>query len=66
LKKGQKGIVRRFLVKITGLSRAQITRLIQRFLTTRRVVGKPARRPSFPTRYTPADIALLADIDEAR
>jgi hypothetical protein len=65
LKKGQKGIVRRFLVKITGLSRAQITRLIQRFLTTRRVVRKPARQPSFHTRYTPAGIALLADIDEA-
>ena len=64
LKKGQKGIVRRFLVKITGLSRAQITRLIQRFVTTRRVFRKPAQRPSFRTRYTPGDIALLADIDE--
>src|ERR1039457_5218301 len=28
LSKGQKGIVRRFLVKVTGLSRAQMTRLV--------------------------------------
>src|ERR1700723_2226263 len=59
LKKGQKGLVRRFLVKVTGLSRPQITRLIQQFLTTGRVVRKPPRRPSFRTRYTPADLALL-------
>jgi hypothetical protein len=63
LSKGQKGIVRRFLGKVTGLSRAQLTRWIQRWRKTRRVVRKPAQRPSFRSRYSVADIALLAELD---
>src|SRR5207245_130478 len=46
LSRGQKGIVRRFLVKMTGLSRAQLTRWIGRCMKTRRVQRKPACRPS--------------------
>lgn len=65
LGRGQKGIVRRFLVKMTGLSRAQLTRWIGRWMKTRRVQRKPARRPSFARRYTAADIALLAGVDAA-
>lgn len=65
LSKGQKGIVRQFLGKITGLSRAQLTRLMQRWMDQRRIERKPARRPSFPRRYTAADIALLAEADAA-
>jgi hypothetical protein len=65
LSKGQRGIVRRFLGKITGLSRAQMTRLIRRWLDRRRVQRQPARRPSFPRRYIDAGIALLAEVDAA-
>src|SRR5229473_2065126 len=65
LGRGQKGIVRRFLVKMSGLSRAQLTRWIGRWMKTRRVKRKPPRRPSFPRRYTVADIALLAGMDTA-
>lgn len=65
LSKGQKGIVRRFLAKITGLSRAQLTRLIQRWMDTRRIERKPARRPSFHRHYTEAGIARLAEVDAA-
>jgi hypothetical protein len=65
LSKGQRGIVKRFLSKITALSRAQLTRLIQRWMNTRRVERKPARRPNFQRRYTDADIASLAEIDAA-
>jgi hypothetical protein len=65
LSKGQRGIVRRFLAKITGLSRAQLTRLIQRWMDTRRIERKPARRPSFHRRYNDADIASLAEVDAA-
>src|ERR1700730_4620877 len=65
LSKGQKGIVRRFLAKVTDLSRAQLTRWIQRWMKTRRVQRKPAQRPSFRSRYTVADIALLAELDAA-
>lgn len=65
LSKGQKGIVRRFLGKISGLSRAQLTRLIQRWMERRRIERKPARRRTFPRRYTATDIALLAAVDAA-
>ncbi len=60
-----KRVVRLFLVKVTGLSRAQVTRLIERWRRTRKVERKPARRPHFRTRYTTADIALLAAVDAA-
>src|SRR5437588_2090070 len=65
LKKGQKGIVRSFLAKVTALSRAQVTRLIQRWIEMRRIERKPARRPNFPRRYTAADMATLAELDAA-
>lgn len=65
LNKGPKGIVRRFLAKITDLSRAQLTRLIQRWVQSRRIERKAPRRRKFRTRYTGADIALLAEVDAA-
>jgi hypothetical protein len=66
LSKGQKGIVRKYLAKITSYSRAQLTRLIGRWMDTRRIVRKPVRRPrGFRRRYTAADIALLAEVDAA-
>jgi hypothetical protein len=65
LSKGQRGIVRRFLAKVTGRSRAQLTRLIHRWRKTQQVLSQPSRRPSFPRRYTAADVALLASADAA-
>src|SRR5260370_15722618 len=65
INRGQKGIVRRFLAKMTGLSRAQLTRWIGRWMKTRRVQRKPGCRPSFPRKYTAADIVLLAYVDAA-
>jgi hypothetical protein len=65
LKKSAKGTIRWFLVKVTGFSRAQVTRLIGRWQQTRRVERKPAHRPRFPWRYSPQDVALLAAVDTA-
>jgi hypothetical protein len=65
LSKGQRGIVKRFLAKITGMSRTQLTRLIRRWMDTRRIERSPARRPNFPRRYNDADIASLAEVDAA-
>ena len=65
LRKSQRGVVRGFLLRVTGLSRAQLTRLIQRWLDTRRIERKPERRPSFKRRYTQSDIELLAEVDAA-
>src|SRR5260370_36910565 len=62
LSRGEKGIVRRFLVKMTGLSRAQLTRWIRRWRKTRRVQRKLTCRPEFLKRYTAADVALLAAV----
>jgi hypothetical protein len=48
-----------------GLSRAQVTRLIARSKETGKVQEKPYRRNSFQSRYTKADIELLAAVHEA-
>jgi hypothetical protein len=51
-----RGLVRRYLEKMTGLSRAQITREVR---------AKRSQRRCFPTVYTPEDVLLLATVDEA-
>ena len=65
LDRAGKGIVRQFLSKVTGLSRAQITRLIQQWIETAQVKKKSAQRPRFPRRYTREDVTLLAEVDAA-
>lgn len=65
LSRGQRGAVRRFLAKVSGLSRAQVTRLIARWMKTRRIQRRPRQRPNFPRRYTAADVGLPAEVDTA-
>ena len=65
LGKAQRGLVRSFIVKMTGLSRAQMTRLISQYLETGNIAEKVYRRRRFPSVYTRADIVLLARVDEA-
>jgi transposase InsO family protein len=60
-----RGLVRRYLTKMTGLSRAQVTRLIGRYRTCGQVQSTVYRRHRFPQRYTRADLELLAAVDEA-
>ena len=60
-----RGLLRRYIGKMTGLSRAQTTRLVARYVASGRVRIEPSRRRRFPVRYTPADIELLARVDEA-
>ena len=65
LGKCDKGLVKRLLAETTGLSRAQLTRLVGQFRATSEVVdrsGGPPRRP-FERHYMGADIRLLADVD---
>lgn len=64
LGKADKGIVRTYLEKVTGLSRAQVTRLIGQFLQSGKVRDRrgPPARP-FLQRYTQADVKLLATTD---
>lgn len=65
LGRASRGLVRRYLEKMTGLSRAQITRLIKLYATGETVKPKSYRRQRFPSRYSRADIELLASVDEA-
>jgi transposase InsO family protein len=65
LSRGQRGVVRRFLTKVSGLSRAQVTRLISSWMKTRQVRRRPPQRPNFPRRYSSADVVLLAEVDAA-
>jgi transposase InsO family protein len=60
-----KGLVRGYLVKMTGLSRAQATRLIGQYVKSGVVKARTHRRNRFPRRYTGADVELLAQVDEA-
>src|SRR5208283_1743438 len=63
--KAARGLLRRYIEKMTGLSRAQVTRLIARYTASGRVQVTVYRRRRFPQRYTRADIELLASVDEA-
>jgi len=65
LSKAQKGIVRGFLLRLSGLSRAQLTRLVGQWRQRGRIEVRPAHRHRFPCRYTRQDIALLAAADAA-
>lgn len=64
LKRSGRGLVRRYVEKMTGLSRAQTSRLISLYLRGEEVKLQPYRRHRFAQRYTRADIALLAGVDE--
>jgi transposase InsO family protein len=63
--KAARGLVRRYIEKMTGMSRAQTTRLIGRYTATGQVQPTVYRRRCFPQRYTRSDIELLASVDEA-
>jgi transposase InsO family protein len=65
LKRSGRGLVRRYIAKMTGLSRAQATRLLGMYLRGEKVQPKPYRRSRFAERYTRADAELLATVDEA-
>ncbi len=65
LRKPDKGVLRRYLAQMTGLSRAQVTRLITAYQQTGQVIAVPYQRMRFPTVYTAADVALLAYVDRA-
>ena len=65
LGRADRGLVRLYVAKMTGLSRAQATRLIGQYLAGEAVAPQRYHRRKFPHRYTREDIALLAEVDEA-
>jgi transposase InsO family protein len=65
LERPDKGVVRLYLAQMTGLSRAQVTRLIADYRETGRVVAAPYQRSRFAKIYTARDVGLLAYVDRA-
>jgi hypothetical protein len=65
LKRADQGLVRRYISKMTGLSRAQMTRLMGQYKATGAVKVAASRRRRFRRRYPAADVALLVKVDQA-
>jgi transposase InsO family protein len=65
LNRSDKGLVRSYIARLTGRSRAQVTRLITGYRQTGRVKAAAYQRSQFATRYTTADVNLLAYVDKA-
>ena len=65
LDKADKGALKAYLGKMTGLSRAQLTRLMAQHRSTGRIRDRRGGGPSRPfvRRYTAADVRLLAEVD---
>lgn len=65
LGRSDKGLVRRYIAKMTGLSRAQVTRLISQYVEHGTIQVRRSRGRRFTAHYSAADIVLLALVDEA-
>jgi len=64
LPRADKGVVLRFLERVSGYSRQQLTRLVKRGAECRPLTkGYCASRTSFARTYTSADVRLLAHTD---
>lgn len=63
LRKKDKGIVRKYIVKMTSLSEAQTDKLILRKKQFGKVFLISSARHRFPRKYNPADIAKLIKTD---
>ncbi|MFH2022666.1 MAG: integrase, partial [Patescibacteria group bacterium] len=64
LNKKDKGAVRNYVLKTTGYSRQQLSRLISQHKESGWIGRRRSPRRRFPTRYTAADIRLLARTDK--
>ena len=63
LSKADKGIVIRYLMKVSGYSRQQITRLIGQYIDFGRLKRRQCTVRGFSRRYIDEDVALLVEID---
>ena len=59
-----KGLVIRYLIKVSGYSRQQVTRLIKQYRKTGYIKHYHANVPAFQSKYTKEDIRLIARMDE--
>ncbi len=64
LKRREKGIVIQFLIKISGYSRQQLTRMIARYQAHGALIRHQKTTNGFERQYTDEDIRLLARLDK--
>lgn len=64
LSKVNKGIVIRYLIKVSGYSRQQLTRLIKQYRDTGYIKHRHVTSKGFRRKYTIEDIRLIAGMDE--
>ncbi len=64
LTKQDKGLILRYLMKVSGYSRQQITRLVTQYRKTGRIRRRQRTVAGFKRKYTQEDIRLLAQLDE--
>ena len=63
LGKKQKGLVRAYIQRLSGYSRPQLNRLIAQYRETGHIRRRQRTVNGFETKYTRADIRLLAEVD---
>ena len=63
--KPMRGLLLRYIEKLTGRSRTQVTRLVGQYMEHREVKQAVYHRHSFASRFTRGDLELLARVDEA-
>jgi hypothetical protein len=60
-----KTLLKKYIMKMTGLSKSQLTRLIKEYKKQAALKSKAYKRNSFPVIYKKSDIELLAEVDNA-
>lgn len=63
--KQRRGLLLRYVAKMTGRSRTQVTRLVAQYIAHSEVKEARYQRHRFASRFRRADIELLAKVDEA-
>ncbi len=63
LKRAEKGVIRRYIEKVSGYSQSQVSRLIREYNQRGQLRKAQYKRHRFPRSYTTEDIALLARTD---
>ena len=63
LPKPDKGVVNRYIRKVTGYSRQHLTRLIKQYKDVGSIKWRPCRSNGFSTTYDKKDIKLLVEMD---
>lgn len=60
----EKGLLLKFLEKVSGYSRVQVKRFVRQYFETGHVRRRKAKKRGFIRKYTDGDIRLLAETDE--